>query len=217
MTDGPDERVRRIFEKLEETYGRRPWNWHTRQTPFQILIATVLSQRTKDEETDRAARALFARHPTAEALAGASLAQIEERIRGVNYHKTKAQRIRQIARIIVDEHGGETPDDMKELMALPGVGRKTAGCVLVYGFGKDAIPVDTHVHRISNRLGLVRSRSADETERQLWKVTPEAYVRRVNELLVKHGQRICKPAGPLCPECPVQQWCPYATKMFHKV
>jgi endonuclease-3 len=207
-----DNRTERLLEILAATYGTNPWNWHTRQTPFQVLIGTVLSQRTRDEKTDEAAKALFSRYPSPEVLAAAAVEEIAGLIRPANYYNTKALRIKEISKIILEKYGGNTPDTIPELMGLPGVGRKTAACVLLYGFKKKALPVDTHVHRISNRIGLVTTQTAEESEGELWKVIPEKYIIFYNELMVKHGQKVCKPIGPRCHECPIIQFCDYRSE-----
>lgn len=205
-------RAARVLSMLIEEYGTEPWNWHTSQSPFQVLIGTVLSQRTRDENTDRAAQALFLKHPSAEAIAGAPLEEIESLIGPVNYYKTKAQRIKQICRILMDHYSGTPPADVDELMKLPGVGRKTANCVMVYGFGKPSIPVDTHVHRISNRMGLIETKTPEESEHELLKIIPAKYILYVNELLVKHGQKTCRPISPACHRCSVVSLCRYEPK-----
>ena len=204
-----DNRIEKVLEILIQTYGTNPWNWHTRQTPFQVLIGTVLSQRTRDEKTDEAAKALFSRYSSAEMLAAADVEEIARLIRPANYYNTKALRIKKISKIILEKHSGNTPDTMYELMGLPGVGRKTAACVLLYGFKKQALPVDTHVHRISNRIGLINTQTAEKSEEELWKVIPEKYIKFYNELMVKHGQNICRPISPLCQECPIVLLCDY--------
>ena len=206
-----ENRTERVLEVLAATYGTNPWNWHTRQTPFQVLIGTVLSQRTRDEKTDEAAKALLSRYPSAEMLATAEVGEIAKLIRPANYYNTKALRIKEISKIIQEEHSGNTPDTMLELMRLPGVGRKTAACVLLYGFKKQALPVDTHVHRISNRIGLINTRTPEESEEELWKMIPQKYLMLYNELMVKHGQNICKPIRPICQECPIIQLCEYGS------
>ena len=206
------DRIEKVLEILTGTYGTNPWNWHTRQTPFQVLIGTVLSQRTRDEKTDEAAKALFSRYPSAEMLAAAEVGEIAKLIRPANYYNTKAVRIKEISKIIQEKHLGNTPDTVGELMELPGVGRKTAACVLLYGFKKQALPVDTHVHRISNRIGLISTSTPEESEEELWKVIPEKYIMLYNELMVKHGQNICKPISPQCPKCPIIQLCNYSFK-----
>jgi endonuclease-3 len=206
---GVNSQTEKILEILVATYGTSPWNWHTRQTPFQVLIGTVLSQRTRDEKTDEAAKALFARFPSPETLASAPQEEIANLIKPANYYNTKASRIKEISRIILERYTGNTPDTINELMRLPGVGRKTAACVMVYGFRKKALPVDTHVHRISNRIGLVQTKTPEESEKELWKVVPEDYIMHYNELMVKHGQNICRPISPLCQECPIVEYCEY--------
>jgi endonuclease-3 len=207
-----DNRTEKVLETLASTYGTRPWNWHTKQTPFQILIGTVLSQRTRDEKTDEAAKALFARFPSPETLASAPREEIANLIRPANYYNTKAARIKKISKIVLEEYSGNTPDTISELMRLPGVGRKTAACVMVYGFGKKALPVDTHVHRISNRIGLIQTQTPEESEKELWRVVPEDYLMHYNELMVKHGQNICRPIGPRCLECPIVGYCEYGSQ-----
>ena len=207
-----DNRTERLLEILAAIYGTRPWNWHTRQTPFQVLIGTVLSQRTRDEKTDEAAQALFSRYPSPDTLASAPEEEIATLIRPANYYNTKAARIKEISRIILKKYSGSTPDTVAELMQLPGVGRKTAACVMVYGFRKRALPVDTHVHRISNRIGLIQTQTPEESEKELWKVLPEDYIMHYNELMVKHGQNICRPIGPKCNECPIVEYCQYGSK-----
>lgn len=207
-----DNRTEKLLTILAAIYGSRPWNWHTRQTPFQVLIGTVLSQRTRDEKTDEAARALFARYPSPEKLAAATEEEIAELIRPANYYNTKAARIRAISRIILEKYCGNTPDTVPDLMQLPGVGRKTASCVMVYGFRKKALPVDTHVHRISNRIGLIQTKTPEESEKELWKIVPEEYIMYYNEFMVKHGQNVCKPIGPRCQECPINELCHYGLR-----
>ncbi|MGD9338321.1 MAG: endonuclease III [Syntrophobacterales bacterium] len=207
-----DNRTERLLEILAATYGTNPWNWHTRQTPFQVLIGTVLSQRTRDEKTDEAAKALFSRFPSPETLASAPEGEIANLIRPANYYNTKAARIKEISKIILEKYSGNTPDTVPELMQLPGVGRKTAACVMVYGFRKKALPVDTHVHRISNRIGLITTRNPEESEEELWKVIPQEYIMVYNELMVKHGQNICRPISPLCQRCPIVKYCAYGSK-----
>jgi endonuclease-3 len=178
--------------------------------PFRVLISTVLSQRTRDEITEDVEKQLFAKYPDAESLASASVRKLEKAIRKANFYRTKAKAIKAIAAIIDSEYGGRVPDSLEELMKLPHVGRKTANCVLVYGFRENAIPVDTHVHRVSNRLGLVKTKKVEDTEEQLMNILPARLWLDVNELLVLHGQNICRPLKPLCHSCPISQLCDYA-------
>lgn len=175
--------------------------------PFQVLISTVLSQRTRDENTRTASERLFLRFTTPKQLAGANLGEIEKLIKPSGFYRVKARYIRQIAKEIIERFGGKVPDNINDLLSLTGVGRKTANCVLVYAFRKPAIPVDTHVHRISNRLGLVRTKTPKETEIELVLVVPKRYWIVLNELMVRHGQQTCRPLRPLCHTCPITKYC----------
>lgn len=177
--------------------------------PFKILIGTILSQRTRDEKTTVATERLFARFKGPAQLARADVAEVRELIRAAGFYNMKAKSIIRVSKQLMDEFGGEVPADLDSLMSLPSVGRKTANCVLVYGFDKPAIPVDTHVHRISNRLGLVETKTPDETEAELVKRVPRRYWLELNDLFVRFGQTTCKPIGPRCGQCTVRARCPY--------
>ncbi len=194
-----------IISRLKKQY---PPGKFQANCPFRVLIATILSQRTRDEVTERAAEKLFSKHGTPSALALANVQDIEELIREVGFYRVKAPRIKEIASIIHNDFNDKVPEDMDVLLSLPGVGRKTANCVLVYGFGMDAIAVDTHVHRISNRLGLVYTRTPEETEIKLRLILPKEHWRYINELLVRFGQDICRPVKPRCSACPLADLCP---------
>jgi len=175
--------------------------------PFRVLVATMISLRTKDEVTSRAADALLAAAPTPAALAALPESRIERLIYPAGFYHTKARALRAASRIILSEHGGRVPPDMDALLALPGVGRKTANLVRNLGFGLLGICVDTHVHRISNRMGWVSTRSPEQTEQALMKVLPRRYWITINELLVRYGQSVCTPLSPHCSVCPVSRWC----------
>ena len=194
-----------IISRLKERYP--PGKFASRD-PFRVLISTVLSQRTRDEVTDRATERLFKKYGTCGELACADTGDIEELIRDVGFYRIKAPRVMEIARTIDNDLKGKVPSDIESLLLLPGVGRKTANCVLVYGFGKDAVAVDTHVHRISNRLGLVKTGTPEETETELRRVLPKRHWKHINELLVRFGRDICRPIGPKCRLCPVLEICP---------
>lgn len=183
-----------------------------RGDPFKVLITTLLSQRTRDENTDKASKALFSRFRSPKHLAEADTREIEKLIRPSGFYKVKARRIKEISRILVKEMDGKVPRTLEGMMKLPGIGRKTANCVLVYAHGEPCIPVDTHVHRIPNRIGIVKTRTPEETERELMKIVPKNKQILFNELFVKFGQRICKPIGPRCYECPVETLCGYQDK-----
>jgi endonuclease III len=175
--------------------------------PFRVLIATVLSQRTKDEVTSAASARLFRKYPGPKQLAKADTRTVSRLIKPVGFYKTKAKAIKRIARIILEEYRGEVPSDMDRLLQLPNVGRKTANCVLVYGFKKPAIPVDTHVHRIFNRLGVVTTKTPEETEHELTRIVEKRDWLPLNEVFVTFGKLVCKPIGPKCHVCPLSDRC----------
>lgn len=178
-----------------------------RRGSFQILISTILSARTKDTTTIPICKKLFEKYPSVIELAKADVGKIRKIIYGIGFYKTKSARIIEVAKILCEKYAGKVPDSLEKLLELPGVGRKTANCVLVYAFRKPSIPVDTHVHRISNRLGWVRTQTPEETELELQKIVPKKYWVEINEHLVTHGQTICVPISPFCSKCPVFKYC----------
>ena len=177
------------------------------RNPFQVLVATLLSLRTRDEQTREAAGRLFGLAPDIPAMLELTPAQIEKEILQVGFYKVKAARILQVCGILKDRYGGTVPDDLDQLLALPGVGRKTANLVLTRGFGLPGICVDIHVHRISNRLGYVSTRKPDETEMVLRQKLPPEYWIVYNDLLVAFGQNVCTPLSPWCSKCPLAAHC----------
>lgn len=177
--------------------------------PFNILIGTILSARTKDENTTKVAGKLFAKYKSVKALANAKVRDVEKIIRSIGFYHVKAKRIIEVASIINTKFNGKVPADLDTLITLPGVGRKTANCVLVYAFEKPAIPVDVHVHRISNRLGLVDTKTPEETELELMKKIPQRYWLEINDTFVMFGQNICKPISPMCNVCKIKKICKY--------
>jgi endonuclease-3 len=179
------------------------------ENPFRVLVSTVLSQRTRDSNTSQASKKLFSKYSTPAELAEASIDEIELLIRKSGFYRVKARYIKQISEQIVEKFDGRTPNEIGDLVSLPGVGRKTANCVLVYGFNRPAIPVDVHVHRISNRLGVVSTETPDKTELALQKFLPKKYWVEINHLLVRHGQRTCLPRNPKCGECLLRRNCDY--------
>jgi endonuclease III len=197
-----DELMRKLLELYPESYT------DDFRDPFFVLISTVMSHRTRDDVTYPAARKLFERFPTPEEMAEADTGEIEALIKDVGFYRVKAGRIKEISGILLEKYDGRVPEDMESLLELPGVGRKTANCVLAHAFLKDALAVDTHVHRISNRLGLVETKVPDETETELKKIFPQRYWRHVNLLLVKLGQNTCRPITPRCGACVLNDICP---------
>ena len=182
--------------------------------PFRVLIATILSHRTKDPVTALASSRLFAKYPRPTQLAKANTRTIARLIKPVGFYNTKAKTVKRVARIILEKYKGEVPDDMEELLKLPSVGRKTANCVLVYGFKRPAIPVDTHVHRIFNRLGVVKAKTPEETEQELMRIVDRRDWLPLNEVFVKFGQLICKPIGPKCSICPLNDRCEWYREIY---
>ena len=175
--------------------------------PYQVLIACLLSLRTKDETTGPAARRLFALAETPQTMLTLTKTQIEKAIYPVGFYKTKAQTVLDISRTLVEQYGGRVPDEIDELITFKGVGRKTANLVVTQGFQKPGICVDTHVHRISNRWGYVETKTPEETERVLRAKLPQQYWIEINDLLVAMGQTICHPTSPKCSLCPLEKHC----------
>src|SRR3989441_6995062 len=177
--------------------------------PFRVLIATVLSHRTKDPVTALASSRLFAKFPDVESLAKANTRTVVRLIKPVGFYNTKARTVKKISKILLAKYGGIVPEDMDKLLELPSVGRKTANCVFVYGFKTPAIPVDTHVHRIFNRIGVVETKTPEETEMELTRLADRKDWLPLNEVFVKFGQLVCRPIGPHCSECPLNDRCKY--------
>ncbi len=175
--------------------------------PFRVLISCLLSLRTKDETTGPAARRLFALAGTPAKMLALSARRIETAIYPVGFYRIKARTILEICRVLIERHNSKVPDELEELLALKGVGRKTAKLVLTQGFGKPGICVDTHVHRISNRWGYVRTKDPHATELALRRVLPRPYWIEYNDLLVAFGQTLCTPISPWCSRCPVREYC----------
>ena len=179
----------------------------TERNPFKILIATVLSLRTKDEVTAKAADRLFQVADNPYDMMKLDGEEIAALIYPVGFYRRKAKNIKEICKVLIDKYDGKVPDDIDELLKLPGVGRKTANLVVTLGYGKPGICVDTHVHRISNRLGYVDTKTPEETEFALRKKLPKEYWIEINDLLVSLGQHICHPTSPKCSQCPIKEYC----------
>lgn len=184
--------------------------------PFRLLVACVISLRTKDHVTAQAAARLFAVAPDAPSLARLPAERIAELIYPAGFYRTKGRQLQQLARMLVAKWGGHVPKSREELMSLPGVGRKTANLVLGLGFGIPAICVDTHVHRIANRLGLVHTQNPEATEAALQEVLPETWWVPINDVLVTFGQSVCTPVSPRCSRCPVSSRCPKVGVSRHR-
>ncbi len=177
--------------------------------PYKILIGTILSARTRDETTTNVIKMLFSKFKTPEELSRANLKEIKELIQKIGFYNVKAARIKEVSKILVDKYNSKVPPNLEDLLSFPGVGRKTANCVLVYGFRKPAIPVDVHVHRISNRIGIVNTKNPEETEIVLQKSINRKYWIAVNETFVVFGQNVCLPIKPKCNVCRLTKLCKY--------
>jgi len=208
-----DNAIDMIMERLQNLYDLRVFE---DGDPYRVLIRTILSQRTRDDNTDRASAQLFSEYKTIEDIANADPTHLEPLIRPAGFYHVKAKRIVDVSNELLDDFKGKVPNNIKDLLKLPGVGRKTANCVLVYGFQIPAIPVDVHVHRISNRLGLVNTKTPEETEEELIKLVPKEYWIELNDLMVQFGQTICRPQSPLHEQSPLQEICDFYQDMAVK-
>jgi len=211
----------KTFEKAFKILKKESKNWNAPvvafmgrngNDPFKILISTILSLRTKDQITAQASDRLFKVADTPEKILKLSEKEIEELIYPVGFYRNKAKIIKEISKILVEKFNSKVPDDLETLLSFKGVGRKTANLVLSEGFGKPAICVDVHVHRISNRIGLVKTKNPEETEFKLMKILPKKYWKDINFVLVAFGQTICKPVKPKCKECPIVKYCEHDKK-----
>ncbi len=184
--------------------------------PFRVLISCLLSLRTKDKVTGEATERLFELARTPKALSQLSAKKIERTIYPVGFYRVKAKRIRDLSRVILRNYNGKVPNTIEGLLLLKGVGRKTANLVATLGYGQDGICVDTHVHRITNRLGLVKTKTPTRTEFDLREIIPVRYWKELNSLLVAFGQGICKPISPLCSRCRVRSSCDRMGVTLHR-
>lgn len=201
-----------LIRALQAHYGQGTWRVPVLRArgadPFHVLVSTMLSHRTRDEVTERATHRLLSHFPTPQAIANAPLARIEDLIAEVGLTSTKARGIQRASRAILERFGGTVPPSERDLLSLPLVGPKTAHAVRVFGFERDALPIDTHILRVAQRLGAVRSRSIAGAQRELAREVPRRYWKMINPLLVQHGQNICRASSPECAKCPIEPWCP---------
>jgi endonuclease-3 len=179
----------------------------TYESPFRVLISCILSLRTQDATTAKASHRLFAVADSPQAMVKLPAQKIEKLIYPVGFYKTKARQILEMCRIIINRHAGKVPDEIDDLLTFKGVGRKTANLVVTLGYNKPGICVDTHVHRISNRWGYIKTATPEKTEIALRAKLPKKYWIEYNNLLVNFGQHLCRPISPLCSACPVKKYC----------
>ena len=197
-----------VLRKLAKYHGTTMLGeFSTRYNKWKILISTILSARARDEVTMPLCDDLFKKYPTMQKLAKAKQRDIEKLIKRIGFYRNKAKNIIQASRMLQEEYKGKVPESKQELMRLPGVGSKVAGCVRVYAFNQDSIPVDTHVHKIANRLGWVKTNNPLQTERELERIVPKKYWKLVNELFVYHGKTICLSQVPRCSKCVIAKEC----------
>lgn len=206
------ERAREIISILEGEYpnARIALNY---SNPLELLVATMLSAQCTDERVNKVTKELFKKYRTAEDYANADLSELEAMIRPTGFYRAKARNLKRAARILVERFGSEVPRDMDALLELPGVARKTANIVLANAYGiVEGIAVDTHVRRLSRRLGLTKEEDQDAIERDLMAIVPKEYWGRITYLLMEHGRRVCKARKPACDACALNKLCPSAFK-----
>jgi len=209
-----NEDIKEILDRLEKQYPEAECALH-HQDVFQLIVAVALSAQTTDKSVNQVTPALFAAYPDAQALAAADPAEVEEYIKRIGMYRTKAKNIVGLAKSLVADHGGQVPEDYDALVALPGVGRKTANVVLSVGFGQQRIAVDTHVFRVSNRIGLVCEKDVLKTELSLMEVLPDPRWRRTHHSPIYHGRNCCDARKPQCGACCISQWCEWPKKKEH--
>lgn len=202
------ENIKKILDILEQTYPDAECELNY-TSAFELLIATILSAQCTDVRVNKVTAELFKKYNKPEDFAKLSTAEISEEIKSCGLYKSKAQKIKETSVILCSNYGGEVPSKMEELVKLPGVGRKTANVVLSNAFGVDAIAVDTHVFRVSNRIGLVKTDTPEKTEFELMKVLPKKRWSKAHHLIIFHGRRICKARKPECNICPIVEYCDY--------
>lgn len=211
--ESPSAPVDEVIARLKEAYpdARTELNW---EDPLQLLVATILSAQSTDVRVNQVTTGLFEKYRTAEDYAEAELERLEEEIRSVGFFRNKARSIKGMARALVEEHEGEVPRTMEELVLLPGVGRKTANVVLGNAFSvNEGVVVDTHVRRVSSRLGLTQHHDPEKIERDLLDIVPEEERALFSHLLIFHGRRVCKSRKPDCPGCVLNHICPSAMRV----
>jgi endonuclease-3 len=203
--------TRRIMKKLGTQHPNADTELHF-TTPYELLVATILSAQCTDERVNQVTPALFARYPDARALARATTNELEPQIQSTGFFRAKSRSLLGMATAVVEEHGGEIPRTMEQLVELPGVGRKTANVVLGHALGVPGLPVDRHVLRVANRIGIARSDDPEVVEQQLCGALPPADWTRTSDTLILHGRRICKPR-PQCDRCVVRDECNFYRKL----
>ena len=211
MKQTPEEKIVFLNQALGAKYPDPKSELHY-ESPFQLLVATIMAAQATDKQVNIITRELFRQAPDADRMSRMKLDEIKSLVRSINYFNNKAKNILDVSRILIEHYQGKVPETREELERLPGVGRKTANVVLGNAFGQPVMPVDTHVHRVSNRIGLVKTSKPEETEKELMKIIPEAWVITFHHYLLLHGRYTCKAKKPECAGCRVSSVCDYPTK-----
>lgn len=206
------ERIEKVMENLMKYYDykERTTLNRMRKKPdaFKILISCLLSLRTQDKNTEKASKRLFAVADTPKEILKIPNKKLEELIYSSGHYKKKARTLKHVSRVILEEHKGVVPDTREELLKIKGIGPKTANIVLAFAYGKSVLPIDVHCHRIPNRLGWLKTKTPEQTEKELEKILPKKYWKEFNAIFVLFGQTICQPLSPHCSKCPVREYCP---------
>jgi endonuclease-3 len=211
MKQTPEEKIVFLNEVLGAAYPNPKSELHY-ESPFQLLVATILAAQATDKQVNIITRELFRCAPDVESMSRMELDEVRNLVRSINYYNNKAKNILEVSRILVNRYQGMVPDTREALESLPGVGRKTANVVLSNAFNLPVMPVDTHVHRVSNRIGLVCTKNVEQTETELMKIIPEAWIIPFHHYLLLHGRYTCKAKKPECANCSVQSICDYPAK-----
>ena len=211
MKQTPEKKIVFLYHALGAKYPDPKSELHY-ESPFQLLVATIMAAQATDRQVNIITRELFRQAPDAESMSRMELDEIKSLVHSINYFNNKAKNILEVSRILIQRYQGEVPETREELESLPGVGRKTANVVLGNAFGQPVMPVDTHVHRVSNRIGLVITSKPEETEKELMKIIPEAWVITFHHYLLLHGRYTCKAKKPECKGCTVSSVCDFPTK-----
>jgi len=200
-----------VLKILEKTHQPTMLEQLSNYTSFQLLVATLLSARSKDSTVIPIVRKLFKEYPSPEDFINIDVTFLEKKLYQIGFYRVKARNVIELSKILIEKFNGQVPDNIHNLISLPGVGRKTANCILCYVFNKPAIAVDIHVHRITNsgRLNWVNTKIPESTEQELMKIVPKQNWNDINRLIVDHGQRICSPVKPKCEMCTIKEFCKF--------
>jgi endonuclease III len=201
--------IKKVFRILEKNHPLTMLEELGHYTPFQLLVMTMLSARTKDSTVIPIVKEMFKKYPSPSDFVSMDVLQLEKMIYKIGFYRVKAKNLKLLSKMLIENFNGKVPETLEELTSLPGVGRKTANCILNYALGKPAVAVDVHVFRIANRLGWIKTKNAEESEFALQKVVPHDEWINVNKLLVGHGQSICSPINPKCNLCNVKKLCKF--------